>query len=115
MSHLCGQVFLRKSSSMFNTNLALLLFHFFTAFKKKDFIYLLLARGREKKREKQSAKCEREMDQSIASCWRSGPQPRHCCDWESNQRPLGLQAGTQSTEPHQPGHVFLFLLASYLF
>ena len=27
-------------------------------------------------------------------------------DWETNQRPLGSQAGTQSTEPHQPGHVF---------
>ena len=24
-------------------------------------------------------------------------------DWESNQRPFGLQAGAQSTEPHQPG------------
>ena len=24
-------------------------------------------------------------------------------DWESNQRPFGLRAGTQSTEPHQPG------------
>ena len=26
-----------------------------------------------------------------------------CPDWESNQQPFGLQAGTQSTEPHQPG------------
>ena len=24
-------------------------------------------------------------------------------DWESNQSPLGSQAGTQSTDPHQPG------------
>ena len=23
-------------------------------------------------------------------------------DWESNQQPFGLQAGTQSTEPYQP-------------
>ena len=23
-------------------------------------------------------------------------------DWESNWQPLGLQASTQSTEPHQP-------------
>ena len=23
-----------------------------------------------------------------------------CPDWESNQQPFGLQAGTQSTEPH---------------
>ena len=24
-------------------------------------------------------------------------------DWKSNQQPFGLQAATQSTEPHQPG------------
>ena len=26
-----------------------------------------------------------------------------CPDWESNQQPFGLQAGAQSSEPHQPG------------
>ena len=29
--------------------------------------------------------------------------PHMCPDWESNQRPFGLQASAQSTEPHQPG------------
>ena len=29
--------------------------------------------------------------------------PGICPDWESNQWPFGLQAATQSTEPHQPG------------
>ena len=29
-------------------------------------------------------------------------------DWESNPQPFGLQAGTQSTEPHQPGQKKLF-------
>ena len=29
-----------------------------------------------------------------------------CPDWESNQRPLGLQAHTQSTESNQPGLIF---------
>ena len=29
--------------------------------------------------------------------------PGMCPDWESNWQPLGSQAGTQSTEPHQPG------------
>ena len=29
-------------------------------------------------------------------------------DWESNQRPFGLQVGPQSTEPHQPGLLFQF-------
>ena len=28
--------------------------------------------------------------------------PVMCPDWELNQRPVGSQAGTQSTEPHQP-------------
>ena len=29
--------------------------------------------------------------------------PGMCPDWESNQQAFGFQAGTQSTEPHQPG------------
>ena len=29
--------------------------------------------------------------------------PGMCPDWELNPRPFGLQASTQSTEPHQPG------------
>ena len=29
--------------------------------------------------------------------------PGMCPHWESNQQPFGSQAGTQSTEPHQPG------------
>ena len=31
-------------------------------------------------------------------------------DWESNLQPFGSQAGTQSTEPHQPGPNILFLM-----
>ena len=34
--------------------------------------------------------------------------PGMCPDWESNQWPLGSQAGIQSTEPHQPGQERLF-------
>ena len=29
--------------------------------------------------------------------------PGMCPDWGSNQRPFGSQAGSQSTEPQQPG------------
>ena len=29
--------------------------------------------------------------------------PGMCPDWETNLQPSGLQAGAQSTEPHQPG------------
>ena len=34
------------------------------------------------------------------------PATQMCAlDWDSNQQPSGLQAGTQCTEPHQPGLV----------
>ena len=29
--------------------------------------------------------------------------PGMCPDWELNWQPFGLQAGTQSSEPYQPG------------
>ena len=38
--------------------------------------------------------------------------PGMCPDRESNHQPFGLQAGSQSTEPHQPGPVGAFLLKS---
>ena len=38
-----------------------------------------------------------------------GHNPVTCPDWESNLWPFGLQASTQSTEPHQPGLLALFL------
>ena len=34
--------------------------------------------------------------------------PGMCPDWESNPQPFGLQAGTQSTEPHQSGWVCFY-------
>ena len=40
--------------------------------------------------------------------------PGMCPDWESNRPPLGLQAGTQSTEPHQPGQYILYFLNIYV-
>ena len=40
--------------------------------------------------------------------------PGMCSDWESNWPPFGSQAGTQSTQPHQPRRynkiLFLILL-----
>ena len=40
--------------------------------------------------------------------WEPGHNPGMCPDWESNWRPFGVQAGAQSTKPHQPGLCFLF-------
>ena len=34
--------------------------------------------------------------------------PDMCPDWELNQRPLALQASTQTNEPQQPGPKKLF-------
>ena len=36
-------------------------------------------------------------------------------DWESNQRPFGSQAGTQSTEPYQPGLILSLYAQLVLF
>ena len=33
--------------------------------------------------------------------------PGMCPDWETNRWPFGLQASTQSTEPHQPGQIHM--------
>ena len=35
--------------------------------------------------------------------------PGTCSDWESNCRPFSLQAGTQTTEPHQPGQWWAYV------
>ena len=40
---------------------------------------------------------------SCAPHWDLACNPGMCPDWESNQRPFGLKASAQSTEPHQPG------------
>ena len=75
-------------------------FHFF-----EDFIYFFFGeRGREGEREGKKHQCE------VASCMPPtedlADNPGMSPDWESNQQHLGLQAGTQSTDPHQPGLIF---------
>ena len=49
--------------------------------------------------------CERNMDW-LPLAHNLAHNPGMCPDWESNQQPFGSQAGTQSTEPHQPGLKF---------
>ena len=51
-----------------------------------------------------------EVHRSVVSCLPPpgdlAHNPGMCPHWESNWQPLGSQAGTQSTEPHQPGLKF---------
>ena len=66
------------------------------------FIYLFLERGEGK--EKESGR-----ETSVCGCllctpnWDLAHNPGVCPDWEWNWPPFGLQAGSQSTKPHQPG------------
>ena len=76
-----------------------------------NFIYLFLERGREKE--------DRERNSSVwlpLACHLLGSWPTtqaSALDWESNRLPCDLQAGMQSTEPHQPGlWYFIFWLPS---
>ena len=39
----------------------------------------------------------------LAKIYTPDCNPGMCPDWELNQKPFGSQAGTQFTEPHQPG------------
>ena len=70
---------------------------------KKTFIYLFWDReeGREKERERNISV----RDTSILGT---------CPDWESNQRPFCSRAGTQSTEPHQPGLKLVKVLKNHV-
>ena len=66
----------------------------------KDFIYLFLDRGEGKERGREISMCG---CLSYAPYWGSGPQPRHVPWLGIKPATLWFTAGTQSTEPHQPG------------
>ena len=57
--------------------------------------------------------CEKYIDQLPLARPQPGDLARNpgmCPDWESNRQPFGLQTGTQSTKPHQPGSGWLEVL-----
>ena len=66
------------------------------------YLFIFGEREREGEREGEKNQCV------VASCAPPTGDPAHnpgvCPEWESNQGPFGLQARTQSPEPHQPGH-----------
>ena len=81
--------------------LSFLLKHF------KDFIYVFLERGEGREKEWERNINVWEIHWSVASHTTPTGDLAHnrdmCPDWESNWLPFSSQAGTQSTEPHQPG------------
>ena len=82
--------------------------HFFFFFCRFYLFIFFREEGREKESERNIVVQDKQ--RSVASL-RPPPgdlvcNPGMCPDWELNWRPLGLQASTRSTEPHQPGCIW---------
>ena len=74
---------------------------FFFNFLKRFYLFLLRERGREGEREGEKHQCV--VASHVPPTGDVACNPGMCTDWESNWQPFDLQAGTQSTEPQQPG------------
>ena len=73
----------------------------------KDCLFIFRGRGKEGEREGEKQHCV--VASHTPPTGDTAPNPGMCPDWELNQGPFGLQAGTQSTEPHQPQlHAYMF-------
>ena len=70
-------------------------------------LFIYRVRGREGERE--GEKHHRVVASSTPPTGDLAHNPGMCPDWGSNMGPFGLQAGAQSTEPHQPGPHNLFI------
>ena len=68
---------------------------------KLKILFIFRERGREEEREGEKHQCV--VASHVPPTGDLAHNPGMCPDWESNQRLFGLQASTQSTEPHQPG------------
>ena len=65
------------------------------------YLFIFSLRGREGEREGKKHQCV--VAAHVSPPGELAHNPGICLDRESNQQPFGLQASTQSTEPHQPG------------
>ena len=72
-------------------------------------VYLFLDRGEGREKEREKHQCV--VASGVPLTGDLARNPGMCPDWELNQQPLGLQAGAQSTEPHQLGKAkdYIFL------
>ena len=75
-------------------------FNNYTSDFKKN-VCLFLERGREAEREGKKQQCV--VASHTPPTGDLARNPGMCPDWGLNLQPFGSQAGTQSTEPHQPG------------
>ena len=67
-------------------------------FLKKDFIYLFIFRERQREEEKEGEKYQCVVASRASPTGYLAHNPGMCPDWESNQRPFGLQAWAQSSQ-----------------
>ena len=75
----------------------------FLFFFLRSYIFIFRERGkRGRKREKHQCV----VASHVSPTGHLACDPSMCPDWESNRQPFGSQAGTQTTEPHQPGQIF---------
>ena len=73
-------------------------------------MYLVLERGEGTKKGRETSMCS---CLSHAACGDLAHNPGMCPDWELNLQPFVSQAGTQSTEPHQPGLFNVLNISEY--
>ena len=69
----------------------------------KDFIYLFLERGEGREENIDVWETHQLVASYTPPTGDLARNPGLCPDWEFNQRPFHLQAGTQLSEPHRPG------------
>ena len=72
--------------------------------------YLFIFTEREREGERQGGKHQCVVASHMPSTGDLAHSPSMCPGWESRQPPFHSQAGTQSTEPHQPGQLIFYLL-----